>query len=142
MFSLSQYEDRLLEWAEFRQSLEKDEYPFQKVVDFYNRIPRCSINTDPWNKKIWPGPWELVYENQYCNFCIILGMCYTLQLTERFKGEVFEIHIAKDNKNSSLHYYLTIQGYVLGFSDGEVLHLNQLPTNLIVQKSFLMDNIQ
>ena len=108
MFSLSQYEDRLLEWAEFRQSLEKDEYPFQKVVDFYNRIPRCSINTDPWNKKIWPGPWELVYENQYCNFCIILGMCYTLQLTERFKGEVFEIHIAKDNKNSSLHYYLSL----------------------------------
>ena len=69
-------------------------------------------------------------------------MCYTLQLTERFKGEVFEIHIAKDNKNSSLHYYLTIQGYVLGFSDGEVLQMNQLPTNLIVQKSFLMDNIQ
>ena len=69
-------------------------------------------------------------------------MCYTLQLTESFKEDVFEIHIAKDNKNSSLHYYLTIQGYVLGFNDGEVLQVNNLPTNLIVQKSFLMDNIQ
>ena len=143
MFSLSQYEDRLLEWAEFRQSLEKDEYPFQKVVDFYNRIPRCSINTDPWNKKIWPGPWELVYENQYCNFCIILGMCYTLQLTERFKGEAFEIHIASDNKNSSTHYYLLVnKKTVIGYKEDETMDIQALPETLYSQRIYEMDNIK
>ena len=141
MFTLSQYEDRLLEWAEFRQSLEKDINAFQKVVDFYNRIPRCSINTDPWDRKSWPGPWELVYENQYCNFCIILGMCYTLQLTESFNGKTFEIIIGRDMENNARLYLLSINKEVIGLDDNYV-HVDQLPESIIIERNYSMPELQ
>ena len=78
------YEDRLLAWSKFRQGLETSTDPIQDVIDNYNTAPTVSIHTDPWNQDSWPSPWQLILENQYCEFSRVLGMCYSLQLTERF----------------------------------------------------------
>ena len=87
------YEQRLSEWSTFRDSLEASEDPLQDVINYYNKIPTVSIQTDPYTPSTWPSPWELINENMYCDFCRVLGMCYSLQLTDRFKGTKFEIHI-------------------------------------------------
>tara|TARA_B100001287_G_scaffold258211_1_gene244440 strand:+ start:605 stop:1033 length:429 start_codon:yes stop_codon:yes gene_type:complete len=136
MFDLRSFEARLKNWAEFRESLETSKDPFQDVCNYYNTAPLVSINTDPWNKSIWPTAWELVNENQYCSFCITLGICYTLELTERFKGSRFEIHIAKDNNNSSIHYYLLVDdSKVLGYKDKPITK-QELPTTLFSQRIY------
>ena len=88
MFNLN-YEGRLSKWREFRETLEDSPKPINDVVQFYRLAPTVSIHTDPFNNKTWPGPWELLHENQYCIFCKVLGMCYTLQLTESFKDSKF-----------------------------------------------------
>ena len=114
MFNLN-YEQRLKSWSAFRNSLEQSVDPLQDVIEFYKDAPLVSIHTDPYNREMWPDPWELINENEYCDYCIILGMCYTLQLTDRFSGEHFEIHITLDEENTGHLYLLVVGDRVLGF---------------------------
>ena len=106
MFDNKKYEDRLASWCNFRKTLETSEDPIQEAIDYYDSAPRVSINTDPWDQNTWPTPWELIAENQYCNFCILLGVCYSLQLTQRFTGKEFEIYIGADVEKSKTMYVL------------------------------------
>jgi len=112
MFNLP-YEDRLSAWHNFRAKLETSDTPIEDAIEFYSRAPTVSIHTDPYDKSVWPSPWELILENQYDDFCIVLGMCYSLQLTDRFKGSSVEIHIGIDNKKSLTYYLLKIGNYVV-----------------------------
>lgn len=124
-----QYERRLEDWSEFRKSLEDSNDPFREVLDFYAQAPTVSIHTDPWTPTMWPNPWELVFENQYCDFCRVLGWCYSLQLTDRFKDSVFEIHIIT-NQQTSYQYLLFVDETVLGYIEDEIIHKHELPSNL------------
>jgi hypothetical protein len=108
MFNFKKYEDRLASWSRFREVLETSKDPVQEAIDYYDSAPRVSINTDPWDNKTWPTPWELVAENQYCNFCILLGVCYSLQLTKHFTGKEFEIYIGTNIEKSKTMYVLQI----------------------------------
>jgi hypothetical protein len=141
MFDLK-YEDRLQAWSRLRQELETSLDPFQHVSDFYNRAPRVSIATDPWDKTCWPNPWELVFENQYDDFLTVLGQCYSLQLTDRFKDSSFEIHIGIDNKESRTCYLLIIDNStVIGWNDSYV-NIDALPKSLVSQTIHSMTPIQ
>lgn len=141
MFHIQKYEDRLASWNEFRKTLEDANNPIQNVIDYYDQAPRVSINTDPWDNATWPDPWELVYENQYCAFCSVLGTCYSLQLTERFKGSNFEIHIGIDREKSRTVYLLIIDNIVIGWNDGEA-RIAELSTTLQVEKKYVMPTLQ
>lgn len=141
MFDLK-YEDRLLTWSNLRQELETSNDPFQRLIDFYSKAPRVSIATDPWDDTLWPDPWELIYENQYDEFCTVLGQCYSLQLTDRFKDCSFEIHIGIDNENSSTHYLLVIdKSTVLGWNN-LCIPVAQLPQTLVSQTVYTMPPLQ
>lgn len=134
------YEQRLASWRKFRESLETDDDPFRSVIDFYNKSPYVSRHTDPWTQSMWPDPWELVNENQYDDFCRVLGMCYSLQLTERFKGCSFEIHICTNRANSELYYLLFVDDTVINW-DNNYVHKSKLPQELVSQEVYSMDYV-
>ena len=140
MFNLG-YEERLSKWRKFREQLESSSKPLNDVVQFYSLAPTVSIHTDPYNEKSWPGPWELLHENQYCSFCKILGMCYTLQLTESFNGKTFEIIIGRDIKNNTKLYLLSVNKEVIGLDDN-YLYVNQLPESIIIERKYSMPTLQ
>lgn len=131
------YEQRLKSWGCLRQSLETSEDPFLEVLEFYKQAPYVSIHTDPWSREMWPTPWELIYENQYDDFGRVLGMCYSLQLTERFKGSTFEIHISTLESLSYL-YLLFVDNHVLGFDDNKSILKKDLPMELQSQTVYSM----
>ena len=137
MFNVS-YEERLQLWSDFRESLESSDDPFRDVIEFYNNTPVVSIHTDPWTRDSWPDPWQLILENQYCQFCIVLGQCYSLQLTERFSGSDFEIHIAIDRKKSDTYYMLYVDDKVLGYVADDYVLQTELPDSIEIQKSYSM----
>jgi len=137
VFNVS-YEDRLQLWSDFRESLESSDDPFRDVIEFYNNTPVVSIHTDPWTRDTWPDPWQLILENQYCQFCIVLGQCYSLQLTERFSGSDFEIHIAIDRKKSDTYYMLYVDDKVLGYVADDYVLQTELPDTIEIQKSYSM----
>lgn len=131
------YEQRLKSWSCLRQILETADDPFSKLLITYNQAPYVSIHTDPWTKESWPDPWQLILENQYDEFCRVLGMCYSLQLTERFKGSNFEIHISTLGSLSYL-YLLFVDNVVLGFEDNKPILKEDLPADLQSQTVYSM----
>jgi len=130
------YEERLGIWSSFRESLEKAEDPFRLLIDFYKDAPQVSIHTDPYNREIWPTPWELLEENQYCDFCRVLAYCYSLQLTDRFKESVFEIHII--TTGLEIYYLLQVDNWILGYEENEVIDKSQLPSDFKPQVTYTM----
>lgn len=135
------YETRLANWREFRDSLESSNTPFEDLVNLYNKAPLVSRHTDPWDKKSWPNPWELISENEYCDFSCVLGMCYSLQLTERFKDANFEIHISIDRTKSSTYYLLYVNDVVIGYEDS-IINKNDLSADVISQRMYEMSPVQ
>jgi hypothetical protein len=131
----------LIPWIRLRESLETSKDPFNEVVDFFSSKPTTKIYTDPYNKSSWPSPWELVVENIYCPFNFILAICYTLQLTERFKNYQPKIHIAFDISNKTVYYLLIIDDKVYGYSADGWCSINQLPKSLKTKKLYVMDPI-
>jgi len=129
MFELKQYEDRLASWSAFREKLETSKQPLNDVMAFYQQSPLYDLQTDPYDKTTWADPWTLVLENRYCQFNRVLGMCYSLQLTERFYQSNYEIHISIDDEKSETHYLLKIDSKVLNYSD-KVISLTRLPKSL------------
>jgi hypothetical protein len=137
MFNNS-FEDRLVAWRSFRDGLETSSTPFDDLVHLYNTAPLVSVHTDPWDQSTWPQPWQLLEDNQYCDFRIVLGRCYSLQLTDRFKASSFEIHIGMDYANSQTHYLLFIDNSVIGYDFNAVMLKSKLPQTLVSQRIYVM----
>ena len=134
------YEQRLVIWRNFRKSLETSSTPLEDVVEFYRRAPTMSLHTDPLDPKSWPSPWELISDNCYCDFCIVLGMAYSLQLTDRFKGKSLEIHIGIDSASAESYHVLVVDKHVLGFNNSCV-KVNDLPQDFVTRKICSVPNL-
>jgi len=140
MFEKGSYEDRLLYWAMFRDSLEKSQTPLQDVSEKYNQIELKSQEYNPWNQNEWPNPWALVFENRYCAFLRTLGMCYSLKLTEKYKDKEFVFLIAKD-ENLQTRYLCVVDNHVLGI-DNEVLLKEDVDNRFSILKDFVLENLE
>lgn len=132
------YEDRLQKWREIRSELDSNNDPLQEITKIYSKAPQVAIHADPWDRSTWPSPWELVYENQYCNFCTVLGMCYTLQLLERFNDSSISICIGIDHITSSTYYLGVVDGTVFNWEDG-IISCAELPETIDIQAEYTLD---
>lgn len=117
MFNEKDYYNRLTAWKNFRKELDQSEDPFAVIREFYGKAPLIPMAVDPYNKELWPDPWEQVEENLYCPFTIVLAAYYALMLSNRFNDSRFEIHIGTDEKKEQVVYCLLIDEQVFGFWD-------------------------
>ena len=76
------YEARLKSWYDLRKSLEdKDIKTSCLAIDnWWQKAPLVNHHLHPNDVENWPGPWDLIVENNYCQIARGLGMVYTLQL--------------------------------------------------------------
>lgn len=123
-------EKRLTEWKQLRNQLETSASPFEDVVAFFDRLPKTKIYTDPYDQDTWPTAWEMIEENQYCRFNIILGIFYTLRLCNRFEKSNLCISISIDNNNNSVYYLLYVDNIVYGYNENKWIAANTLPMSL------------
>jgi len=137
MFQKSFY-DRIVEWRNLRLHLESCKDPLQECINFWNSAPVGALAADPYDKRTWPSPWQMIEENIYCDFLRILAICYTLQLTDRFSEVQFEIHIKQDNKNSRTCYLLIVADRVIGYRGDKHVARSDLPKHLVSQQSYAM----
>ena len=130
MFDLNET-NKLQQWKNFRNSLEVSSTAFEDVAQFWSRAPFVSNYLDPFDSKSWPDPWQLIINNKFDDLGIVLGMCYTLQLTERFKGNKFEIHMSMFQLKKDWRYMLLIDdNTVLNWNYGSVTNFNEIDANL------------
>lgn len=130
----------LYNWYNFRQQLETSDTPFEDVAEYFLKKPQVRYYTDPYDQKVWPTPWELITENEYCPFNLILGICYTLQLTERFKDIKPTINISLDTYDNEVYYLLIINENVFGLNE-EWISLDSLPETFVTKNKIAMESI-
>lgn len=138
MIFFEDFQERLLDWVSFRNTLETCDDPLQKTIDYWNKAPISSRTCDPFDKSTWLDPWNLIEDNHYCEFSKILAIYYTLVLTDRFKDSYFEIQVINDRNAHELRYILYIDDYVIGFFYNRSIHQDELPNDLDVQISYPM----
>ncbi len=132
------YKSTFRSWIDLRERLEFCPDPYTTASNYFNKFPRVKIYTDPFDRSTWPTAWELIDENEYCSFNVLLGICYTLQLTERFKHIQPLINVALDSENKTMYYMLLIDDKVYGYQEEEWSLQRNLPKSLSVQKSYPM----
>lgn len=132
---------RLVDWYTFRQHLETSKTPLDDVVEYFHSHPRVKVYTDPYDQSTWPTAWQLIDENEYCQFNIILAICYTLQLTTQFENSSPLIKIAIDRINKTVYYLLFIDNKVYGYDDTNWISHDSLPKTLKYLKIYNMPPI-
>ncbi len=72
--------ERLRCWQDFRKSISQKNFEdaLKETTHLWSYAPYQAhyLTTDQINE--WPGPWELIYENYYCDLAKALGIVYTL----------------------------------------------------------------
>jgi len=134
---LKNYEDRLLIWKRLRDQIDKEE-SIQLAIDFWNDLPLSSRNIDPYNPETWPGPWEIIEENSYCEYTKVLALGYTLMLTEKFKDWHYEIRLGVDRTQSKLYYILVAGNYVFDFDQEKSIQIIDLPNSIHIEQTHVL----
>ena len=114
------YESRLRSWSRLRDGLQKS--TLEKIcidVDkFWQRVPTQNHYLHPDFIKDWPDPWQLLFDNTFCNYSRALGMIYTLLLLGTKNIELVE---AKDDNSNEVVLVLVNNQYILNYWPDTVL---------------------
>lgn len=125
---------RLEVWKKFRRSLNSlsIDDALHQTVEFWDLCPFTPFYLDPDNIKTWPDPWTLVYENYYCDLAKVLGIVYTLYLSDHKNLLEFELRQYQDTKTRLMYNlaYLNQGKYVLNLVDGQVVNNKSIHKNL------------
>jgi len=126
--------EKIQYWKKFRESLEASSNPYQDVIGLWRKAPFVNDYLDPFNSLSWPDPWKLIVDGKFDNIGIALGILYTLQLTDRFNDDNFELYIdAKDlEQGSDRQIFVMINNnIILDYKQSLVVDLKEINLNLI-----------
>jgi len=119
--------DRLTAWKQFRDNLETSNTPFEDVASFWSSAPFVSPYLNPQNPTEWPDPWTLIVDGRFDELAIVVGMLYTIKLTQRFMNSQFEIHTSTRPEEKESIYMLVIDNkYVINYEYRTVSGINVL----------------
>ena len=135
------YEDRLRSWHDLKEKVLplplKDQ--LDAIVSWWSHAPIVN-NIVHWDDKSnWPGPWELLAENGYCELASSLGLSYTvLQVNNNVD---VKIAVAKDSLGSEVTIVLIDNGkYILNWDHNDVLSTDEYKFEII--KTFDCDKLK
>jgi hypothetical protein len=76
------YDTRLKSWYDLRTSLVEADTQTKciEVDKWWQRAPLVTHYLHPIDLQAWPGPWDLLNDNEYCQLARGLGIIYTLLL--------------------------------------------------------------
>ena len=113
---------RLAAWRQFRESLETSPTPLEDVAELWCHAPFVSPYLDPQIPTAWPDPWHLMLDLRLDDLALVLGMLYTIKLTQRFIDTKCEIHMSMcPEKNSTQYLLLVDNSHVLNLDHGTVV---------------------
>jgi hypothetical protein len=124
--------ERLRCWQEFRKSISQTnfEQALKDTVHLWSYAPYVAhyLTTDQIDQ--WPGPWELVYENYYCDLAKALGIVYTIYLSSHRCEIEIRIYIDPSTKDQYNLVYIDKGKYVLNYVHDEVVNKTQVKNDL------------
>lgn len=133
---------RLTAWARHRARINISKQPCDETWEFWKSAPFIAYNrrVDPFNRRSWPTPWEIIKENQYDDFTKALMIAWSLKLTEKFKNSKIEIRTLVDrNKNLVYNVAYVDEKQAINFSDLGPISVNNIPNSLIIENLIELD---
>ena len=130
--------ERLTEWRRIRDEIEKTADPLSIVCKVWSQAPFVNQYLDHSDPKSWPDPWHLILDSKFDNLAIVLGMLYTLRLTERFSRERYKIYMIHNLSKNPEFCLLVAGNHVLNLRYGEISSLHDLKnfqTSIIYQEN-------
>jgi hypothetical protein len=94
------YTERLIFWRQFRDHLENSSNPIKDVLQLYKLCPLTYTKTNFFDRSTWPQAWNLIEKNDYNSVDRLLGMWYTLRLTDKFVRSNIDLLLCVE-KNSN-----------------------------------------
>lgn len=126
--------DRLDHWKDFRSKISKLdlEQALQECNHFWQTAPFTPFYLDHKDFSNWPDPWQLIYENYYCDLAKALGIVYTLYLSAHAPALDLSIHICQESLTRAQYNLVWVnQGkYVLNYINDAVVNRTQVPSNV------------
>ena len=132
------YDSRLKSWYELRKSIETADIATKcvEIDKWWQFAPLSHYYLHPQDKQAWPGPWELLVDNQYCYIARGLGMIYTLLLSGI---NDIDFCIAIDDNSEEVAIVMVDNAkYILNYWPDSVLS-NNLQEFKVVQKLDIAD---
>ena len=120
------YETRLRSWVDLRNKL-LNQPTLDQIIEidrFWQRVPTQTHYLHADFIKDWPDPWQLLFDNTFCNYSRALGMIYTLLLLGTKNIELVEAK--DDNSNEVVLVLVDNAKYVLNYWPDTVVnnHIN------------------
>jgi len=123
------FEERLPAWHALRHDAQHQDLDtaLANINDWWWRAPMVNhtlIRQDP---DSWPGPWDLLAQNSFCDLARALGMLYTVMMLQR--GDVGHLELVETKETNLV---LVQQGkYIMNWSPGTIVNNQSLQTNVL-----------
>ena len=119
---LLDYYTRLREWHKLRDNLQESDLQTIciEVDKFWQRAPLLNHYLHPADVVDWPGPWELINDNEYCIYGRGLGMIYTLMLLGI--KDIDFVTATDYNSNDVVIILVSCAKYILNWNPNSVLN--------------------
>lgn len=135
--------ERLRFWHDFRKSISAKpiEQALQETQHLWSYAPYMAhyLTTD--HIEEWPGPWELIYENYYCDLAKALGVVYTLYLSEHQPKLEIRVYNEPSTKEQYNLVFVDKGKYVLNYVHDEVVNKTQIDPGLKLIKTISAEDL-
>jgi len=125
------YDSRLKSWYDLRKSLENVDLETKcvEIDKWWQFVPLVNYHLHPHEVSVWPGPWDLLTDNIYCNLARGLGMIYTLLL---LGVTDIDFCLATDDNSEEVALVLVDNAkYVMNYWPGMVLNIKSKDFTLV-----------
>jgi len=132
------FDDRLLEWRELRANSEQLDLDkaLANIDHWWQRAPLTNHYLHMDEVGNWPGPWDLLADDVYCDLAKCLGICYTLLLIKHKDIESIRILQLED------FYCVEVNSdYIINYIPNEIVNTNTLQ-DLKIKRSLSSDTLK
>jgi hypothetical protein len=135
--------ERLRFWHDFRKKISNQdlEQALKETTHLWSYAPYVAhyLTTD--HIENWPGPWELIYENYYCDLAKALGIVYTLYLSDHKPEIEIRIYTNPSTKDEYNLVFIDKGKYVLNLVHDEVVNKKQIDKDLKLVKTLTASDL-
>lgn len=135
------YTERLTAWREFREGLEIEPTALQLTLQLYQQCPLTHTKTNFFDRSTWPQAWNLIEKNDYNTVDRLLGVWYTLRLTDRFVRDKIDLIQCVDKNSNQLekinpYHALAVDHQYLVLENSAILHQKEFDNLFISQYTY------
>jgi hypothetical protein len=118
------FAQRLSEWKLLRETCVEQELEtcLLQVNDWWWRVPTVNHYLHWDDHRNWPGPWDLLADNMFCDLARALGIVYTLLMVPR--TDIQEISLLNSKQDNLVQ--VNKGKYILNWCPTKLLNIQSL----------------